>query len=548
LLIGLIDVGSRAVAQTAPVEWIVEDGNVLTLRLVLDEKKPCGGELQVDPNRRVVRFEGIPGDMGCRLTTEAAFEDVRAVRTQRKEAGFLLELAKDKGAKLVLIPLPHYRWFVQDYTRVRTGGLEARLGQMGVTDRDGESIRFGGGAAADRIEKAEVPSEVQADAQKAVDLIREAMGRSPAPVVALREALQGRPIDATLKELLEEPGSFASQPVRVRGQLARASTGEGFRLEDEGLTLALTPDPELAARLHSAGRWVGQEVEVAGRLRRREGAASDEIKVPTSGVVRPSADEYYISAWDCLGPEEARASEGQPVTLEALVTNPAAHEGEVVRVVGKFRGRNLYGDLPARSLRRGGDWVIKSDRYAVWVTGHKASGEGWALDPEASGTTEWVEVVGRAVARGGVTYVEASRVALTAAPAGARVRPARMIVSRSASPPVIVFTLPLDGETVDAAGRIVVQFAKNMDEESFKGRLRLRYAGPPGREGSDLPLRLYYDEGRRSLVIDPGRRLEPGRQLELALLPGIVDVDGLPLVPRRPVEGAVDMLSYMVSP
>ncbi|HEY2946634.1 MAG TPA: hypothetical protein VGN09_29640, partial [Vicinamibacteria bacterium] len=45
-------------------------------------------------------------------------------------------------------------------------------------------------------------------------------------------------------------------------------------------------------------------------------------------------------------------------------------------------------------------------------------------------------------------------------------------------------------------------------------------------------MKLAYDEGKRALVIDPGMALEAGRRLECRLLPGIVDADGLALVPR----------------
>ena len=69
--------------------------------------------------------------------------------------------------------------------------------------------------------------------------------------------------------------------------------------------------------------------------------------------------------------------------------------------------------------------------------------------------------------------------------------------------------------------RFVVQFSKDMDEESFAGHVLLRYAGPvmPG----DYPLdamKLTYDGGRRALTVDPGVVLGAGRKLELMLLPG----------------------------
>ena len=80
-----------------------------------------------------------------------------------------------------------------------------------------------------------------------------------------------------------------------------------------------------------------------------------------------------------------------------------------------------------------------------------------------------------------------------------------------------------------------------------KGHVMLRYAGPtlPGDRVFD-GLKLTYDQGRRALTIDPGDVLRPGRQIELMLLPGIADIDGLTLVPRpgKQMDDAVDVLRF----
>ena len=78
----------------------------------------------------------------------------------------------------------------------------------------------------------------------------------------------------------------------------------------------------------------------------------------------------------------------------------------------------------------------------------------------------------------------------------------------------------------------------------------LRYAGPPqpgDREFTAvrLTLRRRAPRARRR----PGRRAAPGRVVELLLLPGIVDMDGMPLEPRaaRPVGSVVDVLRYQIA-
>jgi hypothetical protein len=118
---------------------------------------------------------------------------------------------------------------------------------------------------------------------------------------------------------------------------------------------------------------------------------------------------------------------------------------------------------------------------------------------------------------------------------------------------VVVFALPLDGEQeVPTDSRFVVQFSKDMDESTFAGRIMLRYAGPvrAGDRAFD-GVQLIYDPGRRALTVDPRDILRPGRQVELLLLPGILDTDGLPLTPRpgHPSEAAdevVDTFTYLI--
>ena len=530
--------GALAFAPPSPpaatVEWIVEEGSSLLLRLVMDEGRgPCGGVLTVDPSRRIIRFEGIPGDLGCRRVVEAPFGDLKSLRTQRREAGFVLAfVSKEQGPKLVLLPLPYFNWFKDQHKfRQGTRQIEAQLEAV-ATGPDGDPMSFGG-TAGNTLEQVDLPKEVVADTQKAVDLIREAMGRTPAPAEALREVLQGRPVDATVAEMLAEPGAFASEPVRVRARLLRVAGGAGFRLEDEGTSVGLAAEPGAEPRLAVAAAWVGQNVEIVGRLRRAAEVAA--------GTARP--DEYYVQVWDCIGPEVTAATEGAPVTLPVLFAKMDDYDGEVVRVVGRFRGRNVCGDLPARSQKGDGDWVIKSERAAVWITGHKPGGDGWQLNLESAAGNEWIEVVGRPRIRGGVVYIQAMKVGLVAPPKGARVVPPRRLLSSTPTdPPSVVFSLPLEGEEIESNTRIVLQFDRNMDDESFKGRVRLREEG-----GSEIGVRLLYDESRRSLIVDPTRLPRSGRRLRVELLPGIVDVDGAPLAPRpgRTAEGeVVDVLRY----
>jgi hypothetical protein len=371
-----------------------------------------------------------------------------------------------------------------------------------------------------------------------------------AQTATARARFHGTPVDVQLADLGASPGSYYDQLIRTRARLQmEAGLGRVYSLQDEfGNSVRIVPYGDVATAFDDAAhKIVGRQMEVVGLF---EPVAQGSSDVPQVGMAIPGFIEFI----EFTGPPEEHAGplKAPEVRLEALLSPPGKRDGQLLRVVGKFRGRNLYGDLPAKSERRSADWVIKDDVYAVWVTGRKPKGSGWELDSGLKRDTgKWIEVIGVPETVGGVTYLKAERVALTTAPsATADAQPAPPPPERPRLPPVVVFTLPLDGDReVPSDARFVVQFSKDMDESSFEGRVLVRYVGPrlPGDREFD-GVRLSYDGGRRALTVDPGDVLRVGRRLELVLLPGITDVDGLTLEPRPGVhpQGAADIVSYEI--
>ena len=366
------------------------------------------------------------------------------------------------------------------------------------------------------------------------------------------EARYGKPVDVQISDLAQSPSSYYDQLIRTKGRLGMdASISRVYDLQDDfGNTVRIVPFPEVAVNFDDlAHKIVGRSLEVVGLFQRTSVSGSD---LPRAGV----AVAGIIQFMDFTGPPDERKGplKAPEVRLESLVSQPGKRDGQLLRVVGKFRGHNLYGDLPTKSQRRSADWVIKDDVYAVWVTGKKPKGSGWELDAGLRRDTgKWIEVIGVAETMGGVTYLKAERVALTTAPsATAEAAPPPPPPERPKVPPVVVFTLPLDGDReVPADTRFVVQFSKDMDESSFKDRVRVRYVGPrlPGDREFD-GVKLSYDGGRRALTVDPGDVLRAGRRVELVLLPGIVDTEGLTLEPRpgphAAAQDAVDVVTYQI--
>jgi len=227
------------------------------------------------------------------------------------------------------------------------------------------------------------------------------------------EMLYGTPVDVSLSDLVQNPMAYSNRAVRTTGRLEMSPSVQSRRtymLVDSAVDIALLqPVPEIGAEFESdAMQFLGRQTQITGLVQELSG-----------GLGNPNQPRIAITFWQFMGPpEEVKGPlKFVDVSLESLVSRPGREDGKTVRVVGKFRGRNLYGDLPARSERASGDWVIKDDLYAVWVSGRKPKGSGWELDANLKRDTgKWIEVIGKPETRNGVTYVRAAQVRITDPP------------------------------------------------------------------------------------------------------------------------------------
>jgi hypothetical protein len=364
--------------------------------------------------------------------------------------------------------------------------------------------------------------------------------------VSRYDALYGKPVDVAVDDLVQESVSYTNRAVHTHGRLELSfeTTQRSYLLRGLLYQIRIAPVREVATE------WEQESLKMMGRDVEITGVFLELGQSQTGGQV-----PYGIQFWTYTGPPEKEPTgeiKAPEVSLEKLVGTPGKRDGQMIRVVGKFRGRNLYGDLPIRTQRTTADWVIKDDLYAIWVTGKKPKGAGWELDSGLKRDTgKWVEVIGKPETVRGVTYIKAVRIQLTTPPsARADAKPPPPPPEKPRKPPVVVFALPLDGDgEVAQDSRFVVQFSKDMEESTFNGHVLLRYTGPvlPGDRAFD-GLKLTYDRGRRALTVDPGDLLRPRRQIELILLPGISDIDGMTLIPRGNAQKAdvVDVLRYRV--
>jgi hypothetical protein len=364
----------------------------------------------------------------------------------------------------------------------------------------------------------------------------------------VRIALYGRPVEAGIGELAASPAVHLGRAVRLHGRFEAGGSPDTYRLCEGEQCLPLLPDEGLVVVLRArAAKWFTQDVALTGVFFRQQRAAA-AAKGAAAAEERAEAS-FAVRFWR-IGPQKAGAAstlQGDAMTLESLVYAGGARDGQLVKVQGRFRGRNLHGDLPPDSQRGRADWVIKDDYYAVWVTGRTPDGAGWKLDPQSmEDTRSWVEVSGRPETRKGYVYLRATEVAPLAPPVAAEaMAPPPAAATRRTPPPVIVFSLPMEADELSPTeGRLLLQFSKHMDPTSFAGRIRLRYAGE--QQTFDAG-RFSYDPSRRTLMVETGA-LTPGRELECLVMEGIIDVHGQALIPRQGaiVSGVVDVLRYRV--
>jgi hypothetical protein len=368
--------------------------------------------------------------------------------------------------------------------------------------------------------------------------------------------IYGPAVEVTIADLSSGGVAYANRAVKTKGWLERnmtidnttGSSGRAYRLRDgAGYTVDILPVSQISSEFDfQATELLGRRVEVEGLFHE----ASSYITDPGNRSAGTIEFWKYVGLPD---PEEERLNKARRLTIEEVVQAKGRHDGRTARIVGAFRGHNLFEDLPAKTARGRSDWVLQHGEYALWVTGRKPRGDGWELDPALKRDTgKWIEVTGKIETKNDVVYVRAERLALTSEPPEPFVKKevAEVVPERPRLPPVVVFSLPLDGEEeVPRDSRFVVQFNNDMDETSFKGRVELRYVSAPrvGLHPLDT-VTFSYEPGRRALTVDPGNTLGRGTDLELRLLPGIKDINGLELVPRTNglPDGVVDALRYHV--
>jgi len=342
---------------------------------------------------------------------------------------------------------------------------------------------------------------------------------------------------ASPSTLVAYPGFYQGQLVVVRGNLVTRdrpvllspAIERSIPLVFKGPSPADGP-VELRATFWDLGRLQRDDPRIA--------ALGLDSLLPggTEGEWPRPGDVMALTVTDAM----AVAPSDGALTVRQIAMEPTTYIGQKVKVTGQFRGRNLYGDVPQGPGLSQWDFVLRAADGAVWVTGLRPRGKNFNLDIGARvDTNTWLEISGIVREGKGLVWIEGQQVAVTKPTIETR-NAETPPIPQMGPPPEVIFTDPAD-EELDVSLRtpIRLQFSRDMNPDSFKGRIRWAFASPePGPAGAaqsseaERHVDYKYDRAKRSLEIRLGLDDSAAyKAIVLELLEGISASDGAMLKP-----------------
>ena len=355
-------------------------------------------------------------------------------------------------------------------------------------------------------------------------LIRTSIALLAASAAAAQPASR---IATTLEAIAQHPLFFHGRTIVVRGTAAQPAPGiVSLRADDSARpvfvlqreSLVGEGPVEVRGQLWDLGRLTPDDPHLAG-------FDIDALIARVNDGRWPAQNQVLV-----LVAAAAAAPERLPPGLRAIVLEPSRYQGQTMTVIGRFRGANLYGDLPQSPGRSRWDFVIQSADGALWVTGQRPRGKGFNFDSFTRlDTGRSLEVTGVVRTERGLVWIEATKVELSAesAPAAIVDAPARVV----GAPPKVAFSLPVNEETdVPSSVKVRIQFTRDMAAESFRDRVRVTYVNANATAPPPAATTVYRRDNRVA-EISFAVPLERFSTVKIELLEGITASDGAPLAP-----------------
>jgi hypothetical protein len=204
-----------------------------------------------------------------------------------------------------------------------------------------------------------------------------------------------------------------------------------------------------------------------------------------------------------------------------------------VTLVGQFRGRNLFGDLPSAPGKSRFDFVLRAADAALWVTDLRPRGRGFDLSIDTRvDTGRWLQVTGAVSRERGLVLIAGATITTAEAPALPPVDDEAPAPAAPPAPGEVVFSTPTEGDVdISITGTVRVQFSRGLNPASLDGRIRAGYLGGPPEAGAAPAFTHAYDAGIRAVEIRFSAPLEPFRTVRVEILDGVRTFDGAPVTP-----------------
>lgn len=325
----------------------------------------------------------------------------------------------------------------------------------------------------------------------------------------------------TINALRSYTGFYHQQVVSVVGVVKGVGERATLATEDASIKLIVRDVPDEGKRLEVRG-----QVLDIGRI-----AQDDPRLIPFNLLDRtrqayperwPRPGEEVVLMVSSVGEPPPAASVDAP-PLRTVAMDPTRFAGQRITLVGQFRGRNLFGDLPEAPISNKWEYVIRSADAAVWVMGLEPKGKSFTFDvSKRIDSGRWVKIGGTVRTAKGLAWLEGTSIELTQAPAEAVTEVA--VPPPPPAPVEVLFTAPTQGETdVALDERIRLQLSRDLDPASLKDHLRITYQDAP-----DAPLAFTqkYTRENRALEILPRQSWERFKTVRVEFLEGVKGTDG----------------------
>lgn len=327
----------------------------------------------------------------------------------------------------------------------------------------------------------------------------------------------------TIDALRQYPGYFHIQNVLVHGEFAESDSRVMLRAADREIRILLNDQKSTMGLVEVRGVLLD-----VGRLEPGDPRLGPEYGTrEADGWPRPG-EELVLSV---TGVSEAQLATSPSV--RALALQPWRFDGQRVTVIGQFRGRNLFGDLPSAPGTSRSDFVLRSADAAVWVTGLRPRGRGFDLSVDARvDTGRWLQVTGAVSQERGLVTIAGTAIATAAEPEAAPPSDEPAAPAAPPEPAEVVFSTPTEGEVdVSLTSSVRVQFSRGLDPATITGQIRIGYFGGAPADVPPIEFRHAYDAATRAIEITFTRPLDRFRTVRVELLEGIRTFDGAPVKP-----------------